>query len=307
MINEEKSISEIVMQSGDRLYNLILADLGNRSEEDNIEVFSDANGQTYVKGDIQYPVNDIAPEVGMLNVEYYVYIYTNTRDYLMNCERKLDENSELDYENRFMRVIGIWVGEDMTKTFKSIIYHELTHLYQYSRGMEKRKTLYEKCVEFIRSEDQVKKRVGELTYYSFPHEQDAMVHQFYSQLMSLNPNETFEFSLRNISMYKEVLESLDFIKSHANEIAPYVKELGMTMKQWRQRIHFANKRFVNKFRNAYDKYRIDRNKFSRNESFDRLHGFYEANQLHKNLKHGLESFYTEYTLSNEGLFTKYLD
>ena len=39
IIKEEKSISEIVTQSSNRLYNLIMADLGNRSEEAKIEVF----------------------------------------------------------------------------------------------------------------------------------------------------------------------------------------------------------------------------------------------------------------------------
>jgi len=306
-INEERSISEIVTKTSDRLYNLIEDDVKKKIEQNDDVTFSDLSNATYCTNTFEFPVSDIAPNVGTVKVEYYIYVCEDYDQYNQLVRQGLNINSEFDYDSKYLRLVGAWISKKLDNEFKSTVYHEITHLFQYSKGIKKRKELYDICIEFSGSPIDAKRIVGRLTYYTFPHEQDAMVHQFYADLMEMNPDKNFEECLTEISEYKNIIEGMNFLSEHGEEAVPYIYQLGMSVKQWLRIFHYADRRIINKMRNAYAKFRMDKSKRNINENTVSFDLYLESLKHHKNLKHGLESFYAEYSLPNEGLFTKYLD
>lgn len=295
-LNEEKSISPIVSRSGDRLYQIIVDDF-KRKYKTKEYYCSQGSRFPFVTGSFQYDVSEMDSRIGMVNVEYYIYLCYNDYEYEKIFESGIDLNSEFDNKTQRIRLVGLSMHDDLLPDFKATIYHELTHLFQYGRGMEKRESLYDKCADFTDSSDETKRKVGWLTYMTFPHEQDAMAHQFYAQLMEMQTISHIEYCIRHYSEYRIIESLMEYIKTHKNEIKPYVNELGFTVGQWYKRIHFAERRIIKKLCNAFVKYSLDRkNKTNINESLRTHKIFMKYKDVFDGIKYGLESFYKQYHL-----------
>ena len=159
-----------------------------------------------------------------------------------------------------MRIVTGYYGEELDKDFYEAIMHELTHLYQYHIGLEKRVDLYDKAVRLTQTDDSTKWKVGYAIYCTFPHEQDAFAHQFY-QFLKSNENHrlSFEFFTGRFANYVHFIKSYDFIWKNKKDrtVIDAIKSLGYDPKDYFKRLYFGKQRFERKLRNAYDYYQMN--------------------------------------------------
>ena len=142
--------------------------------------------------------------------------------------------------------------------FYETIYHELEHLYQYGMGMEKRKTLYEKTRELHeRGNNDINGfDVGLCCYFSFKHEQDAFVHQFYAQLFQNTKNDDFENLIKFYQPYKTMLKAYNVLLKNRNNksIMNAINYLGYSRSSFIKLVNYRWKRFKRKLLNAYSRF-----------------------------------------------------
>ena len=84
-----------------------------------------------------------------------------------------------------------------------------------------------------------------------------------------------------------------------DEILPFVKELGFSYIDWKKRVFFAKKRFLNKLNNAFAKYSMDRKILEESALSDYVKKwlfFGENEKKFGPLEFSLESFYSKYTI-----------
>ena len=187
--------------------------------------------------------------------------------------------------------------------FAENILHEITHLYQYGMGMKKRVNLYNDVIKLCGNTDSIAQAVGRTVYYTFKHEQDAMVHQFYGNLLQTKTNEDFENICEDNSEYGNALDYLYVVNNNKDDAKRYIQQLGFSFEQYNKRIYFSYKRFKQKLYNAYILYVSQKhNDFDiKNESktfelilskqiiFDKL--MREAKGKYGQISYGIENIY----------------
>ena len=169
--------------------------------------------------------------------------------------------------------------------------------------LKKRVNLYDAAVTLCRTGNEVAQAVGRTVYYTFAHEQDAMAHQFYGNLLQTKTNERFEDICEKNTEYGNALDYLYIVNNNKEEAKQYIKQIGFTIEQYNKRIYFGYKRFKQKLYNAYLFYNFQKNKEYdfKNESksfeinlsklavFDRLMN--GAKSKYGKIVYGIEEFY----------------
>lgn len=204
-------------------------------------------------------------------------------------------------KSKRMQIVSSYINGAIDKEFFQDILHEMEHLYQYSRGFEKNESFYDKAIKLASSTNRVERAVGFVTYYTFRHEQDAMVHQFYGYLLQNDTlNKSFDELLRQ-SEYSKALAALEIVKRNKKEAGQYVYKLGINIRQWNYRVHYQYKRFRQKLYNAFLRHAVIDQKKTVSENKCRdinlrniIVGHLELEKLferYPRIQYGIESIY----------------
>lgn len=128
-------------------------------------------------------------------------------------------------------------------------------------GMQKKEDLYNKMRELINSgkSDINGYYVGLCCYYTFKHEQDAFVHQFYAMLRNIGSGKSFEKCLNSFSPYKSMNYAYNvLVKNQDNpKIMSAINYLGYNRKRFIALVGYRFERLYNKLCNAYKRYLSD--------------------------------------------------
>lgn len=266
-IDETKSINSDIVNLSDLIADKILEQAPSKPRK-----ISNITASIFVEGEF---VQELYGEIGKLDkltIHYLLYSFDNEGEYnqwlrtiLVNGEVK-QYNSYSDYEDKYMQIVSAYINGVIMSDFAENILHEITHLYQYSLGMEKRKSLYDTAIELCTNKDETVQAVGRTIYYTFKHEQDAMTHQFYGYLLQNKPNGSFEDVCKK-SEYENALNYLWIVNHNKEKAKTLIREIGLTIEQYNKRVHYGYKRFKQKLYNAYLLYKQEKNTFSlKNES-----------------------------------------
>lgn len=137
----------------------------------------------FIENEFQIKIGGYLRNGDTLTVHYIMYCLETQREYyILMLKLGKNANSEADSETNTIKIVSAFIGDGVSEDFYETISHELEHLYQYGKGMKKREGLYDRAVAMANSKDDSSKYVGLGCYYSFKHEQDAFVHQFYTFL-----------------------------------------------------------------------------------------------------------------------------
>ena len=270
---------------------------------------SKINGALFVEGEFVQNLYDEINGIDKLTVHYILYRFENKGEYnqwlrtvSVNNEPK-HYNSYADYEEKYLQIVSAYIGNVIMTDFAENILHEITHLYQYGMGMKKRVNLYNDVIKLCGNTDSIAQAVGRTVYYTFKHEQDAMVHQFYGNLLQTKTNEDFENICEDNSEYGNALDYLYVVNNNKDDAKRYIQQLGFSFEQYNKRIYFSYKRFKQKLYNAYILYISQKhNDFDiKNESktfelnlskqiiFDKL--MREAKEKYGQITYGIENIY----------------
>lgn len=259
LLNEYKNVSTEVYEFSEQLYDMILDNSDNTQMKK-----SRINGFLYIENNF---VADIASckkwifkNIDKLSVRYVLYVAETTKEYnyiMQNVD--FEANSESDYNKRTITIVSGFINGYIASDFLGTICHEVNHLFEYDNGREKRVDLYDKVRELLSKNDTEANIVGNAIYYSFQHEIDAFVHEFYGFLQQEKPNHlTFE-ELVNYSEYNNANYAYkNFLSRKDNpNIIKWINYLGYSRRDYIKRIKYGLQRLYRKIKNAYLRYRLE--------------------------------------------------
>lgn len=195
-----------------------------------------------------------------ITFNYIVYLFESLEalQYALRYNT-ISFDCEYDDHIREMTIRTYHYKDSFDPNLENEIVHELTHMLQYDKGMQKKVDLYDKCVEFtaLGRANIDKYYVGYAMYYTFPHEQDAFAQQFFEFLkdQDIPCNKELDSDLY-ISQFQEFN---NFKNARKIIIANYknsrmkqaINELGFDSKSYLKRINFAYKRFKKKLKMVF--------------------------------------------------------
>lgn len=215
----------------------------------------------YIEGSFEYGVNPDAFGFDVLTVNYTIYFFDSAKEYNETIDKI--GNSESDYETRSITIRNGFIEGYFNYLILQDVYHEIEHLFSYANGMEKRENFYntvKECLERYKNNVEYCS-VAKLTYYTFRHEQDAFANQFYGFLNKEHVNMDFKNAVSYMPHYVDYKRQraifLEFLRYKPDECIACIKELGMTLEQFKKRIHFGFQRFEKKLRNVYERHMIE--------------------------------------------------
>lgn len=288
-------IYEDVVTSTEEIYEILEKDFNEKADVDQYK-FSMMNGAIYVTGNVNCSINDILPDVDMINIEYYVYICFDNQDYinLLKIERIL--RNDFDYEKKHLKIIGFQLNGELMANFKWNLYSALDNLKEYHNNEK----IYNKCLEFCKSNDETERAVGELYQYKFSKGIKNAAQQFYMELTKENTENDFNESINNFSLHKKLKKISDSIKNKEYpKFSEYWNKLGedniegVFIPSFFILLHFKTPLCF-----AYEKYIFDRKHNLISEKVKQLNEFEKMKVWYNNLSYGLESFYSEYQPNN---------
>ena len=258
-LNEYKNISDNVYNFSVMLYKHILED----ADRQNIQK-SRLNGYLFLQNSFVLKKSNtnqwIFNNLDDLNVSYVLYVAETNKEYnyiMQNIDA--EANSEGDYEKRSIRIISGYINDSISSDFLATICHEVNHLFEYDNGREKRIDLYDKVRELIFKDDDYASIVGNAMYYTFQHEIDAFVHQFYGFLKQEHPNHLGFEELLNYTEYKNAYNAYEEVLSNKNNpnVMKWINYLGYNRNNYFKRLKYSLKKFYVKIKNVYMRYRME--------------------------------------------------
>lgn len=247
VIKESNSISSIVKNMSEYVFDKIKNDLPTQQ----LYTCKYTPKRYFKENEIQVDLSAFDNNFGTITVAYTVYIADNAEDFANLARYEMATlNSGFDNETNTMYITTYMDSNGILEDdVEGSIFHEFTHMYQYAMGLKKRENLYDTVKDIIE-----KPTLGEISYYTavalyftFPHEQDAFVHQYYAQY-----KENRNLSIDEFSYYRDFVTIINIVKNNkkSKPFIQTVKKLGYTPKTYFTRLKFGLKRFRKKLSNA---------------------------------------------------------
>lgn len=251
---EYKSISDDVADLAEYVGNAIINDAQSQ-----VKTASEQTYQYFKENTFKIRVRNFLKGGDILTVNYIMYSVETEEGYNILVKGLGQKaNSEADEETNTIKIVSAFIGDNVADDFYETIYHELEHLFQYGMGMIKRKTLYEKTKDLLdRGNDDINGYyVGLCCYFTFKHEQDAFVHQFYAQLRQKAKRGYFEELIKNFRPYQTMLKAYDVLLNNQDNIyiMNAINYLGYSRKKFINMVKYRCKRFETKMLNAYNRF-----------------------------------------------------
>lgn len=296
-LKEYKNVSDEVYNFSVKLYNLILNDADNQQIQK-----SRINGYLFIQNVLKINKNSISQwifnNIDNLMLTYILYIADSNKEYnyiMQNVDA--EANSESDYDNKTLTIVSGYVDDYIASDFLGTICHEVNHLFEYDNGREKRVDLYTKVVNLISKQDNNAYMVGNACYYSFQHEIDAFVHQFYGFLCQEQPNHLNFEQLLNYSEYKNAYEAYKVVlkeKDNVN-VMRYINYLGYNRRDYFKRLKNGLKKLYAKLKNCFLRYKMENRQMTEGMVHRLQHNekmrIEESKYYNCNIKWGIEKFY----------------
>lgn len=251
-LNEWKSVSDEVISISESILEHILRDSNGRRFR-----ISQINGFVYVENKEGFSFS--FDKTYDITVKYIIY---NCKSYEEEkyCLKAIgvDANSEWDELTKTLTVVTTMVDFKRSELSLEPIVHEVEHMLQYKNGMLKRESLYEKMVEMIKrgKNDEKGYWIGMGLYYTFKHEQDAFIQQFYQYLKRQPKKISLDDAIDNFEHFKNIENIYYAVYDHYNDKTANKKinELGYTRKDYYKRLNYSYKRFLKKLNNVYQRW-----------------------------------------------------
>ena len=241
LFTEEKSISRDIAKLAQDIENCIIEDLPNIDEE-----FNKYYQCLFKTNTFNLSFQDEFPFLEDVILKYVVYLVDDKDMYdFLTQKIRIDLNSSYDDLNNKLTIVTCFINGKPIADFSESIIHEITHMYQYNIGMDKKRSLYDTMVDMLSDGSNIDRYYVALAlYYTFPHEQDAFTHQFYKGEDS---------NIENFEPFKNFNKAFEIVRNNYRTnkaMQNGIHELGYSFKSYFKRLHFGLKRFERKLNNV---------------------------------------------------------
>lgn len=229
---------------------------------------SEVTGVPFINGSFRFNLNKFFGEshndwgIDEITINYVLYIVDNIKEHNDVFDKLYGDgsaNSSADYETKTLTIYSSIIAGYPSPDFLSDVTHELEHMYEYGKGMQKRVSLYDLTVECMKSDNENTVALAQLLYFTFPHEMDAYVHSFYAILSRNDFDGTFEDGLKLFPHYDHIVSLMGLFKSmHRSDANAALIPLGFDYVSFKKRIHFFFKKFKAKLGKVFEKYKFEK-------------------------------------------------
>lgn len=294
IVLESKSVNDRVIELANYVGNSIIENTNNA-----VKKKSNINNYLYTENTFTVTVDNFLKDENVLTVHYIMYYVESQREYytlMTNLEGR--GNSEADEDTNTITIVSGFISNKIAYDFYETISHELNHLFQYGRGMEKRKELYDKTRELLnlKGNDNNGFIIGLCAYYSFKHEQDSFAHQYYSYLTQNKLKGDLRYLMFD-SPFRQMDNAYKMLLKiqHVETVMKQINYLGFSVKGFVNYVRYRRKRFKAKIKNVIRKYLNDNAMVSERYIMTAYHveneRMNESNKYGYEIKWGTESVY----------------
>lgn len=257
-LNEKLSISDNVIDVSNGIAKSCLSEL------EKLPLKSSNNFNRYFKeGNFDVNVNGLAPNVDVLHIKLFCYIFRNEEEYKTN-KTTINTNCLSDFDTETIELRLVMVNVVMNDEFNSSIQHEVNHIFQYANGASKNTNLYDRIVSVSSNPKSTykEKLLAYMLYLTFKTEQDSFANQYYAYLKQNNVSwdEVYDyFPDDDGNPYSSFLDTYDAISEIDMSDKEIINLFGINKKQFFIRVSNADKRMRNKMMKAAARYRDEIN------------------------------------------------
>jgi uncharacterized damage-inducible protein DinB len=249
-INEELSVSSTVTEMCKELsYQLI-----NKLKKSKKKVVQNKSYLMY-NGQLTFDCSEFLKTINFLKVIYVVYLYNNENECHF-AENSGQMNCSADYENKNIKLALGYVNGKPSRNFFASIAHELKHIYEYDRGMQKNTAFYDRVVDRYKNGTQWEKIVAQALYMSFKTEQDAFLSQFYAYLSSdsFYENDPMKDKENPYYQFDRAFDAVDNLNFSEEQLK---QSFGLTINQLYHILESADERLYKKMCHVWQKHHYD--------------------------------------------------
>ena len=252
-INEELSVSNTVTEMCKELSYQLINKLKNSKKK-----IVQNRGLLMYKGMLNFDCSKYLKVIKILNVIYVVYLFDNEQ-ICHSFEHGGFMNCSADYENKNIKLALGFVNGKPSRNFFASISHELKHIFEYDRGMQKNTKFYDRVVDRYKNGTQWEKIVARALYMSFKTEQDAFLSQFYEYLNSdrFYKNGPLKDKENPYYQFDKVFDTIDKMNFTEKQIK---ESFGLTINQLYHILESADERLYKKMMHVWQKYNDDMNR-----------------------------------------------
>lgn len=253
LINEELSVStEVNDMCGELSHQLI-----DKISQNERKMVMNKNLLMY-KGQIQFECSKWLKTIKYLKVIYVVYLLDSEVECDM-FEKRGFMNCSADYQNKNIKLALGYVNGKPSRNFFSSISHELKHIYEYDRGMQKNENFYDVVTKKCQSKIKWERVVAWALYLSFNTEQDAFLSQYYEYLKT-NKNYTKDPLADKENPYYKFDIAFDNVECLNINDKDMKASFGITVNQLYNILEAADDRLFKKMCHVWQKYNNDVNR-----------------------------------------------
>lgn len=249
-INEELSVSNTVTKMCNELsYQLI-----NKLKNSKKKIVQNQSFLMY-KGELLFDCSQYLKTIKFLKVFYVVYLYDNEKT-CQDFENGGHMNCSADYENKNIKLALGYVNGKPSRNFFASITHELKHIFEYDRGMQKNNKFYDRVIDRYKNGDRWEKIIAHALYLSFKTEQDAFLSQFYAYLSTdrFYENDPMEDKENPYYQFDRAFDAVDSLNFSEEQIK---QSFGITINQLYHILESADERLYKKMCHVWQKYHYD--------------------------------------------------
>ena len=264
-IQEWKSVSNDTVAIASAIGDEILKHSKNVKKQ-----YGNIGNIPFKEGEFYEDAKGLLGNMEKLKVEYTIYYCENSCEYnFLSSHNNL--NCEADYEDEYIIIKMAYINDVLKNDFIDSVQHEINHLLQYSKGFKKTKrfdTLYKSIVKILQDVklSSIYKIPAWLMYYTFRHEEDSFIAQYYSylkrnftKLREIDVQGGFDKTIKNFEPYRNIMDLGDKYNRYVenNDVKSCIEQMNINVESFEMRIEKGLRRLRRKLFHAYERHIIE--------------------------------------------------
>lgn len=191
-----------------------------------------------------------------ITIKYLIYeTESEEESNFMFHKLRINGNCSWSEDTSTMTIITTVINGEPSSDFLESVIHETNHLFEYSLGMKKNEKLYEKMAQIIeKSKNEKQYYIALALYYTFKHERNSFVQQFYQFLLTKKTlDEDFWELIFEFKPWEYFHKAVDnaYLYRNKEEAIKTIEFLGFNDESYYRRLDNAYDRFYRKLANVY--------------------------------------------------------
>lgn len=257
LLQEWKGVSDENRQISKFIMNKIMEDMRSQPYEN--KRISENYTTRYISNTFELVLPPYKQVINKkIAIKYLIYeTESEEESNFMFHNLHIDGNCSWDEGINTMTIVTTLINGKPSSDFLESIIHETNHLFEYSLGMKKNEDRYGKTIAILnKRKGDVQYHIALALYYTFKHERNSYIQQFYQFLLDKEiTGDNFDELIKDFKPWYHFENALEAVEDYREN--KFAKEainfLGFDVKIYYYRLYDAYNRFYEKLHNVYNR------------------------------------------------------